>query len=119
VNCVSVETSFSGSKSGLLVDPRDGRIELFKGGVERPGKSVTVGVQRGRMGSEDPKIKLAVEEGDALPVGRQTVPVRLGLPVNQGAEPQTPEVVGHLRGAIGTAEQCSDAGPKVAMINDN
>ena len=90
-------------------------IKLFERRAKGPGKGVRREVQRGRLGSEDPEIELAVEEGDTLAIGRQAVPMRVRLPVNERAEPEAPKVVRHLRGGIGTAEQGGDARPQVAM----
>ena len=67
------------------------------------------------MGSEDPEIEFAVKESHALAIGRQPVPVRVRLPINQRPEPEAPKVVRHLGGGIGAAEQRGDAGPQVAM----
>ena len=110
-----IETSFSRRKGRLLVDGRDGRIELGQGGAERSGQRVRGGVQRGRVGSEYSEIQLAVEEGHPLAIRRQMISVRVGLAVNQRAEPKAPEVVRHLGGGIGAAEQRGDARSQVPM----
>ena len=93
----------------------EGRIELFEGRAERPGKRVRRGLQGGRMRSEDPEIEFAVKESHALAIGRQPVPVRVRLPINQRPEPEAPKVVRHLGGGIGAAEQRGDPGSQVAM----
>ena len=78
----------------------DGCIELIECGTELTGERIRVGLERRRMRPENPEIQLAVEERDAQTRGRQAVAMRAGLPLNEAAEAEASEVVGHLRGGI-------------------
>src|SRR5262245_27396996 len=93
----------------------DGGVEQVECGPERSGQRVVVAVDRRGVRSKNPKIQLAVEERDAQTGGRQSVPMGAGLALNQGAESETSEVVGHLRGRIRTTEQRGDARTQIAV----
>src|SRR6266571_1918986 len=64
---------------------------------------------------ENAEIEFAVEERDAQTRGRQGVAMRAGLPLNEAAEPEASEVVGHLRGGIRATEEGGDAGSQIAV----
>lgn len=67
------------------------------------------------MRAEDPEIELAVKEGHAQAIGRDAVAMRAGLSLNEAAEAEASEVIGHLRGGIGPPEQGGDAWAQIAM----
>jgi hypothetical protein len=110
-----IESNFLGGKGGLPMDALDGGIELFECGSEGPWKGIAVGGEGRRVPTEDPEIELAVEEGHAQTIGRDMVAMRAGLSLDEAAEAETSEVVGHLRGRIRSTEECGDARAQIAV----
>ncbi len=86
----------------------DGGVKLFEGPPKRPWQRVG-GISENRsVRSKDAPTQLAVEESDATTVWRENVGMRLGSALDQSATPEPWEVVRHLTGGIGSAEQRGD-----------
>src|SRR5437667_5229773 len=101
---VTIEASFSGGKSGLLVKFVDFGCELIEGRTERSRQMVAVGEEGVPLRSQDAQIQLAVKKGDFESVGRRSVAVRVRDAMNEALEAETTQVGGHLRGGIRGAE---------------
>ena len=98
-----------------MTDVFDGGVELVERAPERAWQGIVrVGQDRG-VGSKDPAVQFAVEEGDATTVRSEDVGVRSRPALDQSAKPESPEVVRHLPRGIGSAEQRGNAWAKVAM----
>ena len=112
---VLVESSFSRSKGGLLIDAFDGGVELFEGAAKRPGYGIANVSQDGSVRTKDAPVQFAVEEGDATTVRREDVRMRTRPALDQPAKTEPTEVVCRLTRGIGPAEQRGDAWSEVAM----
>jgi hypothetical protein len=60
-------------------------------------------------------VELGVEDGDADAVGGEGVAVAAGQPLDEPGQAQSPEVVGHLAGALVAAEQPGDHGTEALV----
>ncbi len=64
---------------------------------------------------QQPVVKLGVEDRDALPVGGQEVGVAAGQPHNEALELEPGQVVAHLGGRVGHAEQGAHLGAQAPV----
>jgi hypothetical protein len=88
---------------------------LFKRRAQRPGKIVGLRLERRCVRSKDSEIELAIEEGDSKAVARQRIPMRAGLTLNEPAEPEPSEVIGHLCRRITGIEEGGHARAHISM----
>ena len=93
----------------------DGGIELVECPPERSRQWLVASVDDRCVGSKNSEIQFAVEERDAQTRGGQPVSMGPGLALNQAAETETSQIVGHLRGGIRPTEQRRDARAQVAV----
>src|SRR6267142_1317369 len=112
---VTVEASFSGSKCGLLVQLLDFAIEAVEGVPERAWKRVVLRQERRPVRPKDAQVEFGIEEGDLQSVAGGGISVRVRNAVDQTLESKAPEVVGHLRGGIGTAPERFDLRAEIAI----
>ncbi len=73
-------------------------------GIGRQG-----GVEASKAGTQDPRVRLAEEEGDATAGHGEDVAVLSWEPLDETLEAEAAEVVGHLRGGVGGAAERGDA----------
>src|SRR5512135_962424 len=69
----------------------------------------------GDEGSQHPVVDLAVEHGNALPVLGELVGVAAGQPLDEPVDAEPGEVVAHLVGGVGGAEQSGDVGAQAPV----
>ena len=100
---------------------RDEKIQLRKMQqlVERGAKwawQPVVGWQQGRpLGPQDAEIEFRAEEGHLQAVTGGRIAMRLRDAMDQPFEAEASEVIGHLRGGVGPAEERLDLGPEFAI----
>jgi predicted ATPase/class 3 adenylate cyclase len=64
---------------------------------------------------QEPVVDLGVEDGDPDAIGGEHVPVGVREPADEPAEAEPPQVVGHLAGGVGAAEQPGDQDAQVLV----
>ena len=77
-----VEASFSGSKSGLLVEFLNFSIELSEDSAKSARQGIVRRDERGPVRPEDPKIELCIEERDFEAVAGRGVAMRFRNAMN-------------------------------------
>jgi hypothetical protein len=90
-------------------------VEVVEGCPKRARQGIVLGEKRGPVRPEDAEVEFGVEEGDFESVAGSRVAVRVGNAMDQPLETQPPQVVGHLRGAVGAAEQRFDLRAEIAI----
>lgn len=60
-------------------------------------------------------IKLGVEDRHSQALGREGVAIRMGDPDDEALEAESPQVIGHLRLAVGATEQTGHQGTKALV----
>src|ERR1700682_3329649 len=112
-----VEASFSGGdKGGLLVNLGDFAVELIEDGAQGAGQSIVLVHQCRPMRTQDAEMQLGVKERDLQAIAGRGIAVSLGDAVNETFEAKAAEVVGHLRGGVGTTEERLDLRAEVAVV---
>ena len=87
--------------------------ELFEDGAQGARQLIAVGKERVPLRTKDPKIELAVEEGDFQAVGGCGIAMRLWNAMDQSFEPEPAKVISNIHVGISTARRvCSSPKPQ-------
>jgi hypothetical protein len=89
----------------------DAFADLSEGALEFGGR---VGLGRGEERGKDAIGELGVEDGEAQSIGGEAVAMAVD-PIDEAVEAQPAQIVGHLPGLVGDAEQSGDEGSEAPV----
>jgi hypothetical protein len=93
----------------------NGGIELVECGPKGARKRIAVSVEAGAWERKIRRNSLLQKKAMRRPDDVTRYPVRAGLSLNQAPEPETSQIVGHLRGGVRVTEQGGDPRSQIAV----